>query len=125
MDSALRPYRRGGTPNPERSNIMARYIFIESNSGYIFGDSADLKGITSDSSLQEIAAAIDAEAGEFGRTYDVLSRNPRTTESGYDVWRVDVGGSEVVPVVRDGQDQEMIDAVESEGEYAGFVAIRS
>lgn len=104
---------------------MARYIFIDSNSGYIFGDSADLKGITSDSSLQEIAAAIDAEAGEFGRTYDVLSRNPRTTESGYDVWRVDVGGSEVVPVVRDGQDQEMIDAVESEGEYAGFVAIRS
>ncbi len=103
---------------------MARYIFIDSSSGYIFGDSADIPRVTADSTLIEIAAALDASIGQPGREYELQSSNPNTTATGYDVWRVDVGGSEVVPVVQDGQDQEVIDAVETEGEYAGFIAVR-
>ena len=99
-----------------------RYIIIDNNSGYIWGDSADFAaGKDHGDDLCEVARLLDESLGERGRSYELLGSNPRTTITGYDVYRVDIDGSELLPVVEDGQDQETIDLVESEGEYCGFV----
>jgi hypothetical protein len=103
---------------------MARYILIDNNSGYIFGDSADLDGKVFSGSAVEFAAALDASIGAHNRTYEEYYRNPRTTESGYDVYRADIDGSEAVAVVHNGQDQETIEAVRRDCEYSGYIAIR-
>lgn len=50
-----------------------------------------------------------------------MRHNPRTTETGYDVYRADINGSDAVPVVQDGQDRETIEAVERDCEYVGFI----
>jgi hypothetical protein len=100
---------------------MARYILIDNNSGYIFGDSADLNGSIFSGSPVEFAAALDASIGEHGRVYEELSRNPRDTSTGYDVYRADVDGSDAVPVVWDGQDQETINAVTQSCRYEGYI----
>lgn len=104
---------------------MARYILIDSNSGYIFGDTADYLGGRDPGSMSEAARLLDESIGEHGRRYEELSRNPRSTQTGYDVYRADIDGSEAVTVVQDGQDQEMIEAVERDCQYVGFVACHS
>ena len=103
---------------------MARYILIDNNSGYVFGDSADLDGKIFTGSPIEFAAALDQSIGEHGRDYEMVGHNPMTTETGYHVYRADIGGSEAVPVVQDGQDQEMIDAVVRDCRYEGFISCR-
>lgn len=103
---------------------MARYIFIDSFTGYIFGDSADIDGRIVAGTPAEVAAVLDASIGEQEREYELLSRNPRTTDTGYDVYRADVNGSEAVPIVIDGQDRETINAVIAGCEYVGFLAAR-
>jgi hypothetical protein len=108
----------------QRENIM-RYVFIDNYTGYIYGDSADIGGRIVTGTPAEVAEAVDADIGEVGREYRMLGRNPGTTETGYDVYRVDVGGSEIVPVVRDGQNQEIIKQVVECGEYIGFVLTSS
>lgn len=102
---------------------MARYILIDNNSGYIFGDSADFaSGRQSEiESLSDAARMLDESIGEYGRKYTELARNPNSTVTGYDVYRADINGSEAVPVVMDGQDAETISAVVSCCEYVGFV----
>ena len=66
----------------------------------------------------EYAAAFDASIGETDRRYtDVSRRELASNETGYHVYRADIGGSEVVLVVWDGQDQETIGAVERDCEY--------
>ncbi len=100
---------------------MPRYILIDNHSGYIFGDSADIDGKLFVGTPLEVAAALDASIGEHGRTYTEHSSRPSDTRSGYHVYRADINGSDVVDVVRDGQDQEMIDAVSSGCEYVGFI----
>jgi len=102
---------------------MARYILIESNSGYIWGDSADLNGKSFDGTPCEFAAALDTSLGTPGRQYELIGRNPRTTDGGYDVYRADVRGSEAVPVVQDVQDQDTIESVMHDCEYVGFITI--
>ena len=102
---------------------MARYILIDNHSGYIFGDSADLNGKIFAGTPMEFAAALDASIGEHGRTYEP-GFWPICSETGYLVYRADVDGSEAVPVVQDGQDQEMIDAVERDCRYEGFILCR-
>lgn len=102
---------------------MTRYILIENNSGYIWGDSADLNGKIFDGTPEEFAAALDASIHEYDRTYEMIGHNPRSTEDGYHVYRADVGGSEAVMVANDGQDQEMIDAVERDCQYLGFIRV--
>lgn len=106
---------------------MARYILIDSNSGYIFGDTADFAANRQSdiTSISDAARMLDESIGEYGRSYSELSRNPRSTQTGYHVYRADINGSEAVPVVQDGQDQEMIEAVERDCEYVGFVACHS
>ena len=104
---------------------MPRYILIESNSGFIWADTADLAG-WSESAQEPIDAArlIDEHIGAPGREYE-LFRSARSAPdgSGYHVWRADVAGRETLPVVTDGQDREMIAAVERTCEYLGYIHV--
>jgi hypothetical protein len=104
---------------------MARYILIDNDSGYIFADSADLNGKAFTGTPVEFAAAFDASIGEHGREYEELSHNPRDTSTGYHVYRADIDGSEAVPVIHDGQDQDTIEAVERSCRYEGFVRCKA
>lgn len=100
---------------------MARYILIDNNSGYIFGDSADLDGRIFEGSALEFAKALDEHIGGEPREYVEHRAYPSTTASGYHVYRADVNGSDAVTVVWDGQDQETIDAVVRDCRYEGFI----
>ena len=99
---------------------MARYILICSESGYIFGDSADITGGATSTPAQ-VAAALDASIGLHDRTYSELHAPPSDGRTGYLVYRADIDGSEVVPLVHDGQDRDTIEQVERLCEYVCFV----
>jgi hypothetical protein len=101
---------------------MARYILIDDASGYIWGDTADIDG-RNRADIEdptEAARVLDESLGERGRLYEDVSRLDE--RSGYRVYRADVRGSEQVPNIIDGQDQEMIEAVERDCEYVTSVA---
>lgn len=100
---------------------MSRYILIDNYSGYIFADSADLNGRIFDGTPTQFAEAFDHSINEYGRSYEMLHHNPRTTETGYHVYCAVAAGSEVVPVIEDGQNQEMIQTVEQQCRYVGFI----
>jgi hypothetical protein len=100
---------------------MARYILIDNDSGYIFGDTADINGEclnlgTSDEDIIEACRAFDESIQAQGRRYSVLSHSNlhalANNETGYLVYRADINGSEAVTSIWDGQDQETIAAVE-------------
>jgi hypothetical protein len=100
--------------------MLLRYILIENNSGYIRGDSADFNGEPFEGTPVQYAQALDDSLKEHGRTYELmLNHSPRTTESGYHVYRAD----DAVPVVEDGQDAETIAAVKRDCQYVGFITI--
>jgi hypothetical protein len=105
---------------------MARYILIDNNSGYIWGDSADLEGKIFDGTPAEFAKKLDESLGTYGREYDELSfsQHRSDTRSGYRVYRADVRGSDTVAIVQDGRDQDMIDAVERDCAEDCFISIR-
>jgi hypothetical protein len=107
-----------------------RLILIDNHSGYIFGDTADMPGlrqddvmapVSLDDALVAAARALDASIGVHGRTYSVTGRGPRDTSTGYHVYRSDVGGSDQLPSIFDGQDAETVAAVERTCEYYGYV----
>lgn len=104
---------------------MARYILIDMHSGNIWGDTADLNGRAVDcASIIEAARALDESVGAHGRAYQEGSRaDIRSGRDGYVVYRADIDGSEAVPVVQDGQDQETIDAVTRDCRYEGVVLV--
>jgi hypothetical protein len=110
---------------------MARFILIDNDSGYIWGDTLDLPLNASDLSgmdwreaAETAARALDQHiGGARERTYVVEERNPADTSTGYHVYRVDVRGSDVIGAVFDGQDQETIDAVTEQGEYFAYVRV--
>lgn len=56
-----------------------------------------------------------------GRSYEFCSRPSNSTDSGYHVYRADIDGSEVVRVIDDGQSQDLIDAVDANCKYLGYV----
>ena len=64
---------------------MTRFILIDNNSGFIFGDSADLNGKIFSGTEVEFARALDESIGEYGRDY-ALTHNPRNTSTGYHVY---------------------------------------
>ena len=97
---------------------MTRLILIDNGSGCIFGDSADLNGKIFSGTAVEFARALDASNGEHGRVY-IEAHNPRNTSTGYHVY----AATDAVPTVSDGQDANIIKAVERDCDYAGFVAI--
>jgi hypothetical protein len=104
---------------------MARFILIDNNSGYIWGDSADTNGPARDETPVEYARRLDAYVGkclpEF-REYVCCCNNPHDGSNGYDVYE-DVGISESIPVITDGQSQEQIEMVENNCSYVGFIKI--
>jgi hypothetical protein len=120
-----------------------RIILIDNCSGYIWGDSADYKGraFTLDDALAfnadisatseddfalAYAAAMDADIGGEARDYELLGRSAaRNGGDGYRAYRADLNGSEAVGVVHDGQDEEMIEAVETDCRMLGFIAYRN
>ena len=112
---------------------MARYILIDRCSGYIFGDTADIGGKTlsldnDDGGIITACRTLDDDISPGTlRDYEVLSHsNPRalaSNETGYLVYRADINGSEAVPVIQDGQDREMIEAVERDCRLVGVVRI--
>lgn len=115
------------SPLQEAKGPEMHVILIDNGSGYIWADSRDLSGYSNsdhqDAESAGIAAAklIDSENGAEARAYEFQRVSPRDTRTGYHVYRVDIGGSEAVTVVHDGQDQETIDEVEALCDYVGFV----
>jgi hypothetical protein len=106
---------------------MARFIIIDNNSGFIFGDTADrLTGRQSDwiekseADILEAVELLDEEINDGWRAYKYHRANPRSTVTGYHVY--DASGDQV-PCVQDDQDRETIDAVESSCGYLGFVEV--
>jgi len=93
---------------------MARYILIDNASGYIFGDTADFSGVIAQanggSPIDAAREMDEAVIGEHGRTYEEVN-SLASNETGYHVYRADVGGSDAVVTVWDGQDQDTINAV--------------
>jgi hypothetical protein len=116
-----------------------RIILIDKDSGYIWGDSADLNGgifqltesdydqigprhPTADDWALAFAHALDMSLGERWRAYAMQSAaTARNGQSGYMAYRADIGGSEAVGIVFDGQDKEVIEAVERDCELIGFI----
>ena len=102
---------------------MPRFILIDDNSGYIWGDSAEFAA-EAKGDLDPITAArlLDESLGEQDREYEEVSRlNGR---SGYRVYRADINGSDAVGPVWDGQSAEEIEAVERDCEHVATVAFR-
>ncbi len=104
---------------------MARYILIDNCSGFIFGDTADYAaGDLSEMTPTEAAQRLDASLNEFGHSYEEVGRRAlAANETGYHVFRADVGGSDAIAVVQNGQDQDVIDAVERDCEYVTSIRI--
>ncbi len=117
-----------------------RIILIDTNSGYIWGDSADLGGRifeltesdydqigprhpTADDWALAFARALDRSLGDHQRRYSMQSTAAaRNGQPGYLAYGADISGSEAVGIVQDGQDQETIEAVERDCEQIGFIA---
>jgi len=94
---------------------MAHYILIDNHSGYIFADTRDLPGYSdSDHGPADAARLLEAQLkeGESDWSERGFFSRPASNEDGYFVFRIDNDGSEAVPVVRDGQDKDTIEAVE-------------
>lgn len=98
---------------------MARYILIDNFSGYVWGDSADLDGRIFVGTPIEFALALDAHiGGEQGHTYEECGKRClASNETGYQVFRADINGSDAVPVVRDGRQQKTIEDIVRSCEY--------
>jgi hypothetical protein len=101
---------------------MTRYILVDNNSGYIWGDSADFAPHGDIGGAADAARLLDEGLGTTGRAYELLGRNPCTTCTGYDVYLSELG-TDVLPVVHDGQDEEAIAAVQTGCQYLGFVLV--
>jgi hypothetical protein len=72
---------------------------------------ADIGGKIVTGSPCEVAEALDKSIGEMDGPVEYWETYRTEANVTYDVYRADVRGSEQVPVIQDGQDQEMIEAV--------------
>jgi hypothetical protein len=96
---------------------MARFIIIDQNSGYIFGDTGDLDGPARDETPSDACRRLDLRiAGSDTTECDYVEHGPNYrpafNEHAYHVFRADIDGSEAIPLVADGQDQATIETVE-------------
>ena len=115
-----------------------RLILIDNSSGFIFGDTANSRlgrldewidnnsdAIGDTERLSLLAARLlDDSIGEHGREYEFFNHDARDIVSGYLIYRADFNGSEVLPVVTDGKNQETIAAVQRDCRLEGFVECR-
>lgn len=114
-------------PGQAGIKTMTRYIAIDNCTGYVWGDSADLNGRiwngdnadgSHDSGPIGFCRALDTSLGETGREYTAVSRHGLgANQTGYHIYRADVGGSDAVMPITNGQDEEMIAAVQRDCEY--------
>jgi hypothetical protein len=103
---------------------MPRYILIDSNSGYIWGDSGDIDGPARDEAPIDAARRLDESLREYGRIYtEVNAHELDGNQSGYRVYCADVDGSEAVPLVVDGQNPETIREVKELCRYVTSIRI--
>ena len=98
---------------------MARYIFIDRYSSYIWGDSANIGGKIVTGTPCEVAEALDKSVGEVQYKHYWETRKS-DADATYDVYRVDIDGSEQVGII--GQNEELIDAVKRDCEYVTSIA---
>lgn len=106
---------------------MARYILIDNNSGYIWGDTSDVGGKsldlgTDESAILNACMAVDEDCGAPDRTYTVVgNRSPRALQGhdGYLVYRAPDGFRQLP----DGQHKDDIEAVQRECTLVGVVQI--
>lgn len=104
---------------------MPAYIIQDAYSGYIWGDTRDIDGESKTfQNIVDACQGLDLAVGcDEGRTYQQVPR--LRSNDGYIVYRVDIDGSEAVPVVMDGQDQETIEAVARDCQLVGYVEWRN
>ncbi|PTR07881.1 MULTISPECIES: hypothetical protein [unclassified Novosphingobium] len=107
---------------------MARYILIDNESGFIFADTADLVGFDTsaahgDDAIIDAARCLNASIGYNPDDFSYEINYRLGGENHYTVYRVDIDGSEAVAIVQDGQDQEVIEAVERDCEFVGSVKV--
>ena len=104
---------------------MPRYILISNGSGYIMGDTADFAaGRQSDlSGPEEAARLLDKSIGAEALSYTVITVRAAIPDGadGYYVFRADIDGSDQMPTIIDGTDQEMIAACLRDCEFVAFV----
>lgn len=102
---------------------MPRFIMIDSDSGYVFGDTADLNGkLVPCSNPVEACHAMDHAVGEYRRTYREHgpdSHAARRGASGYFVYTAREG--QRYPFIHDGQDKADIAAVQRNLTLVAFV----
>jgi hypothetical protein len=115
-----------------------RLILIDKTSGLIFGDTANYllarldewRESNSDNSgdaarLSLLAVRLlDDSIGGHGNEYGFFKDGPREVLSGYLIYRADINGSDVLPVVTDGKNENMIAAVQRDCRLEGFVECR-
>ena len=109
---------------------MPDYILIDNDTGYIRSDLRNIDGkayIGADITPIKAACITDESLGKFGREYAEYGPNCDwpSNRGAYHVYRVDVGGSEVVPVVTDRRDRDTIDEVERVCEKVAVVTWRT
>lgn len=91
---------------------MPRYILIDNASGYVWADTSDIDGkAVPVETPEEACRVVDESLGVHGRQYAEATRLA-SNETGYHVYRADIDGSEVVPLIEDGQDPDTIQAVQ-------------
>lgn len=117
----------GAVPSSKQGTKMARLILIDNNSGYIFGEHTSSDRLD-DELLVAAARSVDTEidpSEAATRTYEARTSAPRDTSTGYHVYRSDVRGSDQIGNIINGQDQELIAAVQRDCEFVGYVACTS
>lgn len=99
---------------------MAHYIIQDAYSGYIWGDTRDIDGKSVNcETIVDACRAVDLSISGVAREYQEVSR--LNGDTGYLVYRADINGSEAVG---DGQDREIIQAVERDCDLVGYVEFR-
>ena len=103
-DSAI----TGSSKPNRRTQEMARYILIDNNSGFIFGDTKNMNCSRSFKTPAEAAKMLDESIGEPASEYvEIYGDHDTSGKSGYSVYSVD--DIEDMTEVEDGTDQATID----------------
>jgi hypothetical protein len=99
---------------------MPRYILVEVNSGFVWGDTASLPEFSNTNQTPiDAARVLDESLSEYNRGYEQVFPHEIMGQDGYLVYEVD----DTVPVVYDGQDKEMLALLSDY--YSPVCAIRS
>lgn len=91
---------------------MPRYIVICRHSGYVYGDTLAFERGPGDADGYTPLVAVkmtDAEISDPGRTY--VETNLSDIGATYDVFRADISGPDDLPLIDDGQDQDILDRI--------------